>query len=53
MEVDGAYLACLEGCLLGEGRLDPLLVGLSDAYELLRWVAAWAVRSCACRSQQA
>ena len=36
--VDGAYLAALHSSLLGELRLEPLVVGLSDAYELCRWV---------------
>lgn len=35
--VEGAYLAAAHGALLGELRLEPLLVGLSDAYELCRW----------------
>ena len=46
-DVEGSYLACMEHCLLGEGLLDPLLVGLSDTYELLRSVAvAWSVFTC-------
>ena len=35
--VDGAYLAAAEAALLGELRLEPLVMGLSDAYELCRW----------------
>ena len=37
LEAVGApYLAAAHGALLGELRLDPLLVGLSDGYELCR-----------------
>ena len=36
-----AYVAAAEGCVLGALRLDPILVGLGDAYKLLRWVG-WA-----------
>lgn len=35
-ELEGAYLACMQQRLLGSLSLDPLTVGLSDAYELLR-----------------
>ena len=34
--VEGGYLAALHACLLGELRLEPLVVGLSDGYELCR-----------------
>eukprot|EP00887_Chlorella_sp_A99_P003724 scaffold7.g3724.t1 len=37
-QLDGAYLAAAQACLLGRLCLDPLTVGLSDAYELLRLV---------------
>lgn len=36
--VDGCYLAALHSSLLGELRLEQLVVGLSDGYELCRWV---------------
>lgn len=36
LTVEGAYLGCMEHLLLGESLVDPLIVGLSDAYELLR-----------------
>lgn len=36
--VEGCYLAALHSSLLGELRLEPLVVGLSDGYELCRWV---------------
>lgn len=40
--VEGGYLAVLHACLLGELRLEPLVVGLSDGYELCRCELAGA-----------
>lgn len=37
--VDGGYLGAAHAALLGGLALEPLLVGLSDAYELARWAA--------------
>ena len=34
--VESRYLAALQSCLLGDLRLEPLVVGLSDGYELCR-----------------
>lgn len=36
-QVEGSYLAAAQGALLGELRLEPLVMGLSDAYEQCRW----------------
>ena len=45
--VAGCYLAALHSCLLGELRLEPLVVGLSDGYELCRQVIlAVGFRAC-------
>ena len=38
--VEGGYLGAAHAALLGGLALEPLLVGLSDAYELARWVGA-------------
>jgi hypothetical protein len=35
---DGTYLEAAQSALLGELRFEPLLVGLSDAYELCRTI---------------
>lgn len=37
-ELGGGYLSCMQQCLLGGHAVDPLLVGLSDAFELVRLV---------------
>lgn len=36
--VEGSYLAAAHGALLGGLAMEPLVVGLSDGYELCRWV---------------
>jgi hypothetical protein len=36
--VEGAYFEAAQAAVLGELRLEPLVVGLSDAYELCRLV---------------
>jgi hypothetical protein len=43
-QVEGRYLAALQAALLGELRVEPLVVGLSDAYELCRQAAACCLR---------
>ncbi|KAL4433860.1 hypothetical protein ABPG75_000301 [Micractinium tetrahymenae] len=37
-EVEGPYLEAAQGALLGELRMEPLVLGLSDAYELCRLI---------------
>lgn len=37
-QVEGAYLEAAGGALLGELRMEPLVLGLSDAYELCRLI---------------
>ena len=49
-EVDGSYVAALQAALLGELRVEPLVVGLSDAYELCRQAAACCGCGCGCRA---
>lgn len=41
LQVEGPYLAAAQGALLGELRMEPLVLGLSDAYELCRCRAGW------------
>jgi hypothetical protein len=41
--VEGRYTCAAQAALLGGLRLEPLLVGLSDAYEMCRWGQAGGV----------
>ena len=43
--VEGGYLGAAHAALLGGLALEPLLVGLSDAYELARWVGGRSTRT--------
>ena len=54
LTVEAVYLGCMEQLLLGEALVDPLIVGLSDAYELLRLalhstLSSWLLASKGCR----